>query len=257
MIQVACQTIVFGNTVIKDTIDSIFQVIAQAGYEGVEIGARHLSFDKPEYYQEILNKNHLQMVALHVGGNFLDSESIAEQLAKFASTIQFARKLGCKFIFLSGYYKQKKTVDDYIQESKIYNDMGKRCRDEDIKLCYHNHDWEIVNQKAGMKILLEETSPENLFLVPDVGWLTVANEDPVEFISENLNRVEVLHFKEFKPIREYSELGTGMVDFKRIYNYFSGVRKNFWVVAEQDETIIGPQRSAEINLKYIKGLIAK
>ncbi len=254
MAKIACQTIVFGGD-LKDRMDSIWRTVASVGYSGVEVGARHLYLERPEYYRELLSETDLELVAVHVGGDFLNPASVAQQLAAFDATVAFAQALGSPYIYLSGNNFSRKTVEDYKKESKVYNDLGRRCRDAGMKLCYHNHDWEMVNQMAGMKVLLRETDPDLVYLVPDVGWLTVANVNPVQFLSENIERVEALHFKEFQPIRQFSELGTGMVDFPAIYRWAVSRGRDFWISAEQDETRLTPAESAAINYAYIKRLV--
>ena len=257
MVKIACQTIVFGNPVIKDTIADILKVVSRIGYDGVEVGIRHFYLDRVNYYKDLLEENHLLLPAVHMGGDFLDQDSVKTQLRNYEQTLAFAKELGCEYIYLSGAHHNGKNVDDYKKESKIYNDMGRRCREMGMKLCYHNHDWEIVNQQAGINILLAETDPENFRLVPDVGWLTVANADPVKFIADHMDRVESLHFKEFKPIREFTELGKGMVNFKGVYDLYRASHEDFWVVAEQDETELGGPVSARENFEYINNLRAQ
>ena len=255
MVKIACQAIVYGNPVIHDEIDRIFASMAQIGYDGAEVGIRHFDLDRVEYYRDLLEENHLLLPAVHMGGDFLDRDSVQNQLDNFEKTLRFAQKLGCSYIYLSGAHQKEKSVEDYKAEAKIYNDMGKRCRDAGLKLCYHNHDWEIVNQLSGINILIGETQKDNFFLVPDVGWMTVANCDPVAFIKNNMQRVEALHFKDFQPIRRFTELGTGMVDFKGVYDLYIQTHQDFWISAEQDRSYKeDPAQSAQENFKYIDGL---
>jgi sugar phosphate isomerase/epimerase len=254
MINIACQTIVFGNPNIRAQIESILNQVGKIGYDGVEIGARHLDHDRPDYYKELLLKNNLKLLALHVGGNFLDKSSIKNQLQNISKTADFALKLGCHNLFLSGTYVENKQPDAYNIEAEVYNKIGKMCNDLGLTLCYHNHNWEIKNSCEGFKILMKNTDPKLVRLVPDVGWVMVGGCNPVEFLKEYIDRVEVLHFKEFDSERSFSEIGTGIVDFKAVYEFISSKRQNMWIVAEQDETKKTPFESAQENYKYIDGL---
>jgi sugar phosphate isomerase/epimerase len=253
MTKIACQTIIYGETV-KDNIERILEEVGDIGYDGVEIAIRHFHIDRPDFYKELLAKNNLTMPAIHMGGNFLDKDSVKEQLDNYEKTLQFAKTLGCSYIYLSGSIHPDKSVEDYKNECAIYNRMSEQCFQSGMKLCYHNHDWEMVNKQAGMNILLAETDPEKFFFVPDVGWMTVANVDPAAFIEQHHNRIAALHFKEFAPIRTFSELGTGYVDFPSVYEKFKKYRKDFWVSAEQDRTRKLPKESAMENYNYIKNL---
>ena len=260
MVKIACQAIVYGNQDIKDNIENILKNVAENKYDGVEIGARHFYMDKPDYYIELLNKNNLEIPAIHVGGNFLDKDSVSEQVSGIGDAIKFAKKLDCKYLFLSGTYKDQKTDDDYLQEARVYEEIGKRCTHEGLVLCYHNHDWEFANNGRGMELLLEHVNEELMKLVPDVGWITVAGANPVDFIKKYIDRTAALHFKDFKNYdipRVFIEIGDGIVDFEAVYRYFSNAYTDFWIIAEQDMATNLPEESAKTNQLYIRELIDK
>lgn len=255
MIKVACQTIVYGNDVIKTTIDSILENVRENGYDGVEIGVRHFYLDRPDYYLELLEKNHLELPAIHIGGDFLNKDAVAKELDNTDQYIQFAKKMGCKYLYLSGVYRETKTAADYEYEAQVYNQIGERARENGLILCYHNHNWEFKNDAEGMKILLNNVSAENMKLVPDVGWVTIAGYDPVEFLKENLNRVEALHFKDFKGVGQFTELGTGIVNFKAVYDFMKDKKPELWISAEQDKYTHTPAESSKANAQFIFSLV--
>ena len=250
MIKIACQAIVYGNPFIRDNMEAILRGIAEIGYDGAEIGARHFDLDRPAYYIDLLERNGLELPAIHVGGDFLNRDSVAQQLEGIGRTVRFARRLGCAYIYLSGACREGKTDADYLHEARTYGEIGRQCAAEGLTLCYHNHDWEFRDNARGMALLLGNT---DMKLVPDVGWITVAGADPVRFIKEHADRIAALHFKDFRSRnvpREFTELGTGIVDFAAVYDGF----KSGWITAEQDETSRPPQESAKINYDYIRGL---
>ena len=257
MVKIACQLIVFGNSIIKDNIESIAETVKNIGYDGVEIGARHLNQEKPDYYIDLFKKLDLKLAALHVGGDFTDKNSVQQQLDNVKNTIVFGKKLGCPYIFLSGSYREGKTSEDYITEAESYKEIGKACNGEGLTLCYHNHDWEFINNSEGMNILMEKVPMDLMKLVPDVGWCEIGGVSSVQFLKDNIDRVEALHFKDFKSKavpREFTELGTGITPFKEIYNYVTSLGRNWWISAEQDQTSLEPKEAARINFEYIKGL---
>ena len=257
MVKIACQTIVFGNTVIKDNMAEIAGIVKKTGYEGIETGARFFYQDKPDYYKDLFAKLDLKLLALHVGGDFLNKDSVKQQLISIKDTVIFGRKLDCPFIFLSGVFREEKTQENYLTEAESYKVIGKICNDEGLKLCYHNHDWELSNDGEGMKILLSEVPIELMKLVPDLGWIEVAGFSSLGFLKDNISRVEVLHFKDFNSKtmpREFTELGTGITPFKDVYDYVTGLGRDWWIVAEQDKTQLEPKEAVRINFEYISGL---
>jgi sugar phosphate isomerase/epimerase len=263
MVKIACQTIVFGNPKIKDNLGAIDETVKKSGYDGIEIGVRHFYQDRLEYYKELFANLGLNLMALHVGGDFLNKDSVKDQLENMKNTIVFGKKLGCTYIFLSGKFKEGKTADEFATEAESYAEIGKTCNGEGLKFCYHNHDWEFYKPVEGMKILLDKVPPGLMSLVPDVGWLEQAGVNALQFLKDNISRVEALHFKEYKRvgvtpreaiIKEVAELGKGIVPFREIYDYVTGLGRDWWIVAEQDETQLDPNEAARINCEYIKGL---
>lgn len=262
MVKIACQTIVFGNPTIKDNLGKYAETVKKIGYDGIETGVRHFYMDRPEYYRDLFTGLHLNLIALHVGGDFLDKDSVKQQINSVRETIAFGKKLGCAYIFLSGTYKKDKTEQDYKTEAASYCEIGKICNGEGLKFCYHNHDWEFYNNGIGMKLLLENIPAELMKLVPDVGWVQEAGADSLKFVKDNIKRIEALHFKEFNKTgcpREtaadgITELGRGLVPFKAIYDYVTSLKRDWWIVAEQDHTSLETSEAARINYEYIKKL---
>jgi sugar phosphate isomerase/epimerase len=259
MIKIACQTIIFGNARIKDNLAEIARTVKRTGYDGMETGARHFYLDRLDYYQGILKDLDLKLVALHVGGDFLNKDSVKEQLNSAKNTIAFGRALGTEYLYLSGQYREGKTRDDYLTEAESYKEIGKMCNDKGIVLCYHNHNWEFLNNGEGMKILLDTIPAELMKLVPDVGWLEVAGVPAISFLRENISRVEALHFKDFvsKDVTgpgRFTELGKGIVPFAEIYRHATSLGRDWWISAEQDATTLEPDEAARINYEYIAKL---
>jgi sugar phosphate isomerase/epimerase len=260
MVKIACVTIVFGPS-IKDRMDEVLEEVTKIGYDGVETGARYFDLEKPDFYRDLFRKWKIELLALHVGGNFLDKDSVKEQIKNIRATVGFGKKLGVRYLHLSGVYKEGKTAEDYRTEAESYREIGGFCLDEGLTLCYHNHYWEFMNKGEGMKILLEEVSPNLMKLVPDVGWVEVSGVSAVDFLKKNIARVEAVHFKDFKKLldnfngpKEFTELGRGIVPFTDIYHYMTSLNRDWWICAEQDKTSLEPLEAARINYHYVAGL---
>jgi len=258
MMKIACQAIVYGNDHIKHNIERIVQNMAEIGYDGAEIGARHFDLDRPEYYVDLLQRHGIELPAIHVGGDFLNRDSVAQQLESIDRTIGFAQQLGCRYLYLSGAYTPDKTNEDYIHEAGTYTEIGRRCTEAGLVLCYHNHDWEFCDNARGMELLLANVPEQYMKLVPDVGWIAVAGADPAAFVTAHAARVEALHFKDFLhngTPRAFTELGTGIVNFRAVMDCVKA-RHALWITAEQDETARRPEESAAINHALIRGVVA-
>ena len=251
--KIGCQSITFGNAVHKDDIEFVFREVSNAGYEGVETGFFRLDPTGGQKYAELLEKYSLKLVAIHIGGDFNDEESVKKQLANIPQVIQLAKTLNCGYIFLSG--QRPKEGESYDIMAKNINNLGKVLRDEGLKLNYHNHDWEIKDNINGLYTLCDCTDKENLSFVLDVGWVVRGGADPVEVIKRLDGRLENIHFKEFTADGQFTELGKGIVNFKAVYEVIKD-RGSMWIIAEQDQSSIGVVESVTQNYKYIKELIS-
>lgn len=254
MVKIGCQTITWGPEKNRNNILDIIKEVKQIGYEGIEIGARHLNPEMIDVYNRALKEADLKLIALHSGGDFLDSSSVSVQMKNIDTTIEMIKRLEGEYLFLSGTYKENKTIDDYKTEAKVYNEIGKKCADNGIKLCYHNHNWEFFNEMIGYKILVEETDERIVNFVVDVGWVTMGGYDPIKLIKDIYERVEAVHFKDFTSEGEITELGSGVVDFKGIYEVIKH-KRNMWIIAEQDVTKRTPLESVTMNYNYIHKLL--
>ena len=234
-------------------MDEIMKCVAECSYTGIEVGLRHFDLEKPEYYSELLKRNKLEMIALHIGGDFTNSESVQRQMDNIYSAIRLAHKLECINIFISGGFKKDKKNEDFKNEAENYNKLGEIIRNEGLTLSYHNHNWEFANDACGYNIIVENTDPDNLYFVPDVGWITRAGYNPVTVIKNIKDRISNIHFKEFDKEDNIVELGTGIVDFKSVFDFIASL-KDMWIIAEQDKTTIGAQNSVAKNYKFIKSL---
>jgi len=254
MVKIACQTITFGDERHVNNIEEILAAAAWAGYEGVEIGFRRVDPEKLDFYAELLKKNNLKLLALHMGGDFLDPESVKRQMESIPAAVKMVKALGCSDIFISGKRNLEKTKEEYAAEGKNYNELGRRLYEDGVSLSYHNHDWEIINGCMGLDTLMENTDPKYMSFIPDVGWIVRGGGNPAEIIKKFYDRIQNVHFKEFTAENDFTELGRGIVDFKSVYEVMKP-KGDFWIVSEQDKSTIGAEESIKYNFEFIKNLI--
>ncbi len=245
-VQAGAQTITWGET-IRDHMPAILEHLAADGYRGVETGVRHFDLSRPDHYRELYARCGLQPVALHAGGSFWDRARAEAELADLAPALDFAARVGFRFLTLSG--DGKATVDTMPRAAAGYNRLGAQCRQRGLQLAYHNHDWELARGGALYRALLEQTDPDLVRLVPDVAWVHRAGVDPVELVREQRDRLAYLHFKDTLPGR-FAELGTGEVDLAGLVALLPELPVE-WVVVEQDATTLTPERCLQENARWL------
>lgn len=247
--KIGCQTITFGNERHASDFKSIIKAVADAGYDGMETGFFRFDVKEAKNYKSWQGEYNIRQAAIHIGGDFEDEESVKKQHENIPAMIKLAHELDCKDIFFSGSPK----TTDYKGLAENLNNLGKKFSEEGLILSYHNHDWEIKDNCAGLYTLCDNTDPKYFSFVPDVGWVARGGGNPVEVLKRLGARVTNLHFKEFTSEGKFTELGTGIVNFKEAYDFMKD--KDMWVIAEQDASSIGAEKSIAQNFNYIRGLM--
>ena len=234
------QTIVFGKAYsIEDP--AVLDHVAACGYAAVEAGC-----SDPAAFRRMLDERGMAYGGAHTGmAGLADVSPIIEKLGILGS-----RDL-CNSALR---YWNRRSLEDYQEGIEILNRAGAELRRAGIRLHYHNHDFEfeeVADGKTGMDLLLEGMDPDAVDLCVDVGWVTKAGLDPVEFLLAHEDRAGYLHFKDFNA-DGWIELGQGCVNFPGIMAILpelSGVR---WVMVEQDTTRIDPLDSVSVSREYLK-----
>jgi sugar phosphate isomerase/epimerase len=127
------------------------------------------------------------------------------------------------------------TSAEVSQAIDILGKSGEQAKKAGITLCYHNHthEFESVDGKIPYDQLLT-LSPDILKMELDLGWATVAGQDPVELFKKSPGRFPLWHVKDIIMAQKMpTEIGNGTVDFKRIFAASSVAGMQYFFV-EQD-----------------------
>ena len=146
-------------------------------------------------------------------------------------------------------------LDHYKKIAAELNTAGEKCKKAGIQLCYHNHNFEFdaQNGKYPYDILLGDTDAHLVKMEMDMYWVTFAGHDPVKLFHEHPGRFPLWHLKDVDktPQRSFAAVGTGIVDFKRIFAHAQEAgMKHFFV--EQDKTPGSPFDAITESIAYIR-----
>ena len=242
--RIGAQLIIWGRRVEED-LASIVKTVAEIGYEGIETSPRVLV--KYGDWKKLLKDYGLSLVALHIGvGNLKEAEDALKMLSEFNGF----------YLTFSGAGGKTKTQEEYLESCRFLNEVGRLAKDYNVIVCYHNHDYEVVNNAWGLKIVIENTDPELVKLCVDTYWAKCGGLEPVDFIKTHLDRIAYLHLKdgteEDIKHRKFRELGKGCIDFKKILELVS--EKLDWVIVEQDRSEKDPAQSMRESREYLRQL---
>jgi len=237
---VGCQLIIFGARGGQD-FSGVLKEIAEAGYAGIEGGTS----PEPAKMKKLLDDFGLKLAGVHTGYGSFDNLN---------ETIAYLKAMKSNLYMISGVGDTSKGISAYEDTAKVFNEVGRKCYDNGIKFCYHNHSWEFQKYDGVIALdrLYELTDPKYVHLCVDVYWVQHGGESPVEFLKKNLDRVATVHLKDMFPDKGFAEIGQGIIDFPGIMKVLAEKKDLEWVIVEQDNTKRTPQESVTISRKYIK-----
>lgn len=254
--RLGCQTITWDNER-SEKRDYTVEAVAKAGYEGLEIGARFLDLDNPRGFKDVLDRHGVQLVALHTGWHpFLDQES-PENVSEVDQAIAFAAEIGVPFLVMSG--NEKKQAED-IESVAGLNDIGRKCRENGVTFCYHNHWWEIRDHGRLLAEIARRTDPALVSFCPDIGWVRKATPNVIDMLRVIESRIRMVHFKDYvadglEPKDNETEFGQGIMDFDEAFTFLRGLDLDeLWVVAEQWKSSVHhlpPEESIRANAEFL------
>jgi sugar phosphate isomerase/epimerase len=246
---IACQSITFGPEQ-KTFLPKVVQSVAASGFDGLEIGFRHVNQTPAEEFRGLLDSHGLKLAALHIGGNLEDPSQAAGERSVLDDVLDYLQKTGAKQLLYSG----MRDPDSVKEELSMLNRAAENCARNRIQLMYHNHHWEFKDGASIINYLFEESSPQ-LGFCPDLGWVKKAGADPVEFLREHHARIKAIHLKDFASLSDEVdtvELGEGVVPLSECAEVLQQLFDPIWVTAEQDTSEIPAEEAIAKNAAFCK-----
>ncbi len=147
-----------------------------------------------------------------------------------------------------------RTIDDWKRVCETFNAIGAQTKAAGLSFAYHNHDFEFtrVDGKVPYDVILAQTDADLVKMEMDLYWMTKAARDPVQYFQHYPGRFPLLHLKDMARDGTITDVGTGVVDFKRILGHanLAGVAHCF---VEHDHPA-HPLQSIEASLRYLQQL---
>jgi sugar phosphate isomerase/epimerase len=243
----------------KDVSGTIAKV-ASVGYNSVEVfGYADGKFFglTPQQFRSIIEQNHLKTPSGHYSLPKFLKNGDEDDLKK---SVADASLMGHAFFVVPYLTEDLRTsLDDYRRLAERLNKAGEAVKASGMRLAYHNHDFEFKDWgdgQRGMDILLTKTDHALVNFEMDIFWTTKAGVDPIHLIQSNPGRIKLWHVKDMDntPARSFTEVGTGIIDYKKIFQYRKESGMEYFFV-EQDETKIPVFESIAKSLQFIKNNI--
>lgn len=213
--------------------------IARIGYDGVELaGYGNLDVNG---VRSALSNVHLRVAGMHVG--------ITALRADLAKAIADAQLLGTRHIIVPFWppdaFSSVRAVEAIGAE---LDEIGARVREAGLQLGFHNHasEFKLLDGRPVFDWLLGAAQPRNLAAEVDVYWVHAGGYSPEKFLRDHGARVKLVHLK------DETELGSGPVDFTRVFNAVESIGSAEWYVVEQEKYNHDPLHSVRLCFEQLQ-----
>lgn len=179
----------------SEDLEGSLKKIKEIGYDGVE--PYTLYGRAPEEFRKILDDCGLVALSSHVSVQEFEDpenggvEAVAEKYAKIG-----VNAIGIPY--LAGENRHPGGAD-FPESLASIKAIAKALAKYDITLTYHNHEFELETLPNGMRItdVFYGSLPADIIQAEfDLGWLTKAGADPIEYIRRYAGRIPQCHIKE-------------------------------------------------------------
>ena len=242
--------------------------ISELGFPGIQLRSNILpDFGaRPGALRDLLEQNHLEMVALSSGGVSITAAE-KDEVAKHVGNARFVHEAGGHYLQVTDSARPKERKpesQDFKQLGRVLSEIGKQAADLGVPVGYHNHMGSLGEAPDEVDRILDAADPRYVKLELDIAHYQQGGGDPVRAIRQYHERLIFLHIKDVESLtttdargRAYRwvELGRGRVDLPAVFGALKEVRFRGWAVIELDsvpDKSRTPKDCAEISKKYVE-----
>lgn len=236
--------------------------MAQAGYEGIELGPWGYLPIEYEALKSELNKRNLKLTATTLAGDLLSNKKTMKMITQLDKMAELQLKFKtAKYVVLidecytnlfTGELVRNQYLNDNEWEKFIQNILKVRDHAKlnyGLEVIFHPHAETHVESEQQIERLLNDT---NVNLCFDTGHHAYSGGNPIVFIEKYHSRIPYLHLKSCdyevrdqknkenwsfaRAIQEgiMCEPELGVVDFEALKKILKKVNFNGWAIVEQD-----------------------
>ncbi|MCC8181261.1 MAG: sugar phosphate isomerase/epimerase [Planctomycetes bacterium] len=247
------------------TIQAITDV-AECGYEGLEFPAEVVRRfeDRLHVFEEILETTGLKLSSLLQRVNLLDKEKADEQVEKAANSARFAGSTGRGNLIItqSDIPNAQVSDDDWLTVAAIAEEIGHRCRDFDISLCFMPRARHLADNDKDLKRILSITNPEVVHLAIDTAELVLAGMDPAKVVKNHHARLKAVRFRDVSGAKRRADVtsskpgsapqfGRGAVNFESVAKALMDVKYDGWITVDITGEAAAPKDAALAGYRFI------
>ena len=269
----------------------VLDEIAEAGYEGTELGPYGYLPTEPRRLKAELSARRLQLISAFVPIPLSEPERHETGFQETMKVAELLAASGVRLIVLADAMSQARMavagrVDEnrdgltdrqWEAAAKILQRTAAACQERGLQVSFHHHAGTYVETPKEVELLFTLTDPKLVGLCLDTGHYFYGGGDPVDLVRKYGSRICHLHFKDVRSTvleavrREglgfleavrrgvFSELGEGAVNLARVIQELQAYGYDGWGVVEQDvdssQPNIRPLESARRSRQYLRKVV--
>ena len=243
--------------------------ISELGFPGIQLRSNILKDfgERPAALHDLLQQNHLEMVALSSGGVSITTGSEQDEIAKHVRNARFVRDVGGHYLQVTDSARpkgRKPEATDCKQLGRVLTEIGKQAADLGVPVGYHNHMGSLGEAPDEVDRIMDAADQRYVKLELDIAHYQQGGGDPARAIRQYRDRLLFLHIKDVESLtagdergRTYRwvELGRGRVDLPATFAALKEIKFRGWAVIELDsvpDKSRTPKECAQISKQYVE-----
>jgi inosose dehydratase len=269
-IRVSCHGITWGRDGLERAIADL-RTLGFHGFEAFAFVADDFGFGRLEEFRRLLTENALELVALYGGGNMHDASLHDEIVAHNARVARFLAANDARRLVLGPGRRPigGPTREDLLNQVHCMNEIGRRTLEYGVLACVHPHVNTAIEKIDEIDFVMHRVDPRYVALAADTAHLRKGNPDvptaEVDVFRRYADRIKYVHLKDWDPslppeisgtdgtavIRDFCELGLGIVDLKGAIEILRSTGYDGWLTIELDYTRRTPYESVAMSKDYL------
>jgi sugar phosphate isomerase/epimerase len=242
----------------RDGPDRLLEMIAAAGYAGIEITDRMIGHyaGRAAAFASALAGHGLSLVAYAVGSDsgFTEPTKLASDLAAAERAIAFAAAFPSALVsFGSATVMSPGPAEDkFAAAAAFYNAAGERGARAGVDVALHpsSHHNTLLATRADYDRIFAMTDPASIGWVPDTGHILRGHEDMLDTMRTYRDRIRYVHLKDVDAAGAWAMLGHGVCNIDAVMKVAAEApRFSGWLVVEEesDQAAAEPQAAVRLN----------
>ena len=225
--------------------------LKEYGYDAVETAGTY-GMETSEL-KKLFDDIGLKVVSAHVPAEALQADA--------AATVAQYKALGSKVVSIPWLGLESLPSGENFEATKaLMIKTAALCKEHDMVLAYHNHDFEFKTLPCGTFVLdaLFDALPADVLQAQiDTGWVTAAGHDPVPYVGKYAGRCPSVHLKDIVKVDgkyEDRPVGKGIQDMPAVVKAAIEAGAIHLVVELDDAVGMTSLEAAKQSREYLKSI---